>query len=314
MTGRDLGTVVGGVALAVSAVVTVSTRVPTASRVPALLATTGTLAVLGYVVALVLLALSRRRVAALLALAGLLLHVVWLVPSFVGTGRPVASADLTVMTANLEYGRGDASSVVGAVAERGVDVLVLEEVTPQVLRRLRADGLDRLLPRSAGQPAETASGTMVFSRYALGRATRVPLSQGGLAVSVAAPEPFLLVGAHASEPLFRPTQWSRDLALLQRVASRAARSGPVLVAGDLNTTPDHPYFRRLLGAAELEDAAQQAGSGVVPTWPVRAGLPRLITIDHVLTGPAYAAVRTTRVAVPGSDHRGLVADLASTSP
>lgn len=292
-----------------------------------MLATGGSLAVVVYAIALVLLVLARvaarppgdavRRgwiVSCVVAVLGIALHAVWLAPLFVGSDRGSSRPDLTVMTANLKYGAGDAGDVVGAVRQRGVDVLVLEEVTPASLQRLTGAGLQRRLPRSEGQPSDTARGTMVFSRYALRGVEPVALSNGGLEVRVAAPEPFTLLAVHNADPLFKTAMWGRDLGLLQERAVRAARSGPVLLAGDFNTTPDHAYFRRLLGAAGLRDAAEQAGSGLQPTWPSKRGLVPLITIDHVLSTSAYAAVRTDRVAVPGSDHRALVADLQRVAP
>ena len=52
-------------------------------------------------------------------------------------------------------------------------------------------------------------------------------------------------------------------------------------------------------------------------WPAAGGpsvlgisVPNVVTIDHVLVGPAYAAVSTHTLDLPESDHRALVAEVA----
>ena len=39
-------------------------------------------------------------------------------------------------------------------------------------------------------------------------------------------------------------------------------------------------------------------------------LPNAVDIDHVLVGPAFAAIGTHTLEIPESDHRALVAELA----
>ncbi|GGF39896.1 hypothetical protein GCM10011519_11950 [Marmoricola endophyticus] len=307
---------IGILALVAGLLVAVSTRLDTGDRVPATLASVGTWAWVPLLVAALLLPLAaglawgRARpllgVLTAVAVVGLVVQVVWLAPRF--TPDEVGGSGPTVLTANLKYGAGDAGTVVRLVRERQVDLVALEEVTPASLARLRAAGLERLLPHAAGRPSEDADGTMVFSRYALTGATAVPVSLGGVSVSVAAPEPFRFLAVHVSDPLFHPGPWYADLGLLQRTVR--ASTGPVVVAGDFNTTLDHAPLRRVLERTGLRDGAEQAGSGLRPTWPSDRLVP-ILTIDHVLTGRGVAVAGTDRVRVPGSDHFGLLARLAA---
>jgi hypothetical protein len=39
-------------------------------------------------------------------------------------------------------------------------------------------------------------------------------------------------------------------------------------------------------------------------------LPRVVQIDHVLVGPRLAAIESRTLAIPGTDHRALVAEVA----
>ncbi len=175
-----------------------------------LLASFSAYAVLGFLVVLLGCALAvrsarRRRwvlLIAVLAALGLAAQVSFLAPLYVGgaTGKP----DVTVMTSNLEYGRGDAATVVRTVASAGVDVLVLEEVTPAGLDSLLSAGLADLLPNRRGAAVQSAAGTMVFSRFELGAEKPFAIGNGAVDVRVAAPEPFRLLAVHPVQPADLP--------------------------------------------------------------------------------------------------------------
>jgi endonuclease/exonuclease/phosphatase family metal-dependent hydrolase len=295
---------------------TVARFLRTDLRWPILLASFSGYALLGFAAVLLACAVAVRRsrhrwwlgLAALVALAGLVVQGLAQAPYFVGgaSGKP----NLTVMTSNLEFGRGDAATVVRTVAERGVDVLVLEEVTPTELTALKAAGLDDLLPHQQGTAVVTAAGTMVFSRWRLDDARPFQVRNTGLDLRVGAPTPFRLLAVHAAQPVLEPKTWRRDMDRIRVRAATSTAEGPTIVAGDFNATRDHQPWRAILGGG-LRDAAEQAGSGWQPTWPHshRSWVPPVIAIDHVMTSHQYAATRTRTVVVAGTDHRALVANL-----
>ena len=291
------------------------------SRTPILLASFSVYALPGF--ALVLLGFlllvrgaGRRTwlvVCAVLAAAGLVVQG-WAVAPLLSGGEP-ASTDLTVMSSNLEFGRGEGATVTRVVAEKDVDVLVLVEVTPAALRGLLAAGLDDLLPHRAGAAEVGASGTMVFSRFPLESPQPLDLGNGGLEVDVEAAEPFRLLAVHPAQPVGWADTWLDDMATLRERAAAATAHGPTVVAGDFNATRDHLPFRHVLDTG-VRDAAEEAGSGWQPSWPSRGSwgwLPPLLMIDHVLTGEHYRAMSTSAVPVQGSDHLALVARLHRTT-
>lgn len=314
---RKLLGIVTVLVLAGLVLMTVVRFVATGLRWPILLASFSAYSILGFLVVLVIAGLlvlgarDRRWLVPIAGVAALGLVVQgWsLAPLLTGgsTDKPV----LTVLTSNLEFGGGDAVTVVRTVAEDEVDVLVLEEVTPTAYDALLAVGLVELLPHQVGEQVETAAGTMVFSRYPLGAPRSFALGNGGLDVDVAAPEPFRLLAVHTAQPVGTPRWWANDMAAVRQRAAEAVDEGPTLVVGDFNATLDHQPLRAILGTG-LRDAAEQAGSGWQPTWPTRfhtSWLQPLITIDHVLASEPYVAMRTRTLEVRNSDHLALLADL-----
>src|SRR6478735_12720235 len=75
---------------------------------------------------------------------GLLLHAFWASGPYVGTPAAEAAGGshrLHVMTSNLRFGQASTDRVVEVAMADDVDVLVLQEVTPQALAGLEGAGL-----------------------------------------------------------------------------------------------------------------------------------------------------------------------------
>lgn len=274
------------------------------------------------VVAVVLLLVAARaegrlraagRVLAGAAGAGVALHGLWLAPAFLGDAVTPVGPGLRVLSVNLGEGGADAERVVGLALGHRADVVVLQEVTPQAVRRLEDAGLRDALPRSAGEPRSGASGTMVFAREPLREVTRVDTALGSWAMTLA--DGTRLVAVHAAAPLGDGETWRRDHRAIRSAVE--AYDGPAVVAGDLNATADHAVLHELRGRG-FRDAAAEVGAGWQPTWPSGDGprllglpLPPLLALDHVLVSDAFDVVATETAEVGGTDHRALVAILTA---
>jgi endonuclease/exonuclease/phosphatase (EEP) superfamily protein YafD len=255
----------------------------------------------------------------------LVLHVWWFTAPFLSEAQGSPSgATFTVMTTNLHIGRADPEAIVGAVDRYGVDVLVLEEITPEALAELDSAGLDRRLDHRAGAARSGRDGIMVFAREPLREDGEIATATPGYAVEMTTSRgPLRILAVHPTAPNNGIARWSSDLDTV--VAAARASSGPTVVAGDFNATLDHPQILKLLGS-HYRDASSDAGPSWRPTWPSQGsvqlkgfGLPSLFGLDHVfLRGPLEATYAQTR-AVPGTDHRALVTriswtDAASAAP
>jgi hypothetical protein len=279
-------------------------------RVVVAAASVSTVAVVAAIPVVTLAIMARHWVTAAVAtLAALVPWVFVLGYALPGGGAATGSGThLSVMVLDADAGQADAPSVVAAVARQPVDVLVVTEATGLLTHRLTTSGLDpRLRARWASLPVGSAlGGICVYSRY---RVTGVEPVAGTRwpAARITLDTGRGLVGVIAGQawPAANGTDaWRADLAALR---ASARRPGPTVLAGTLDASAQQPAFRRLTSSG-LQDAAAVLGRGVRPTWPSWSPLP-LVPLDHVLVGGGVGVRWIGTVAVAGTSHRALVADL-----
>lgn len=255
------------------------------------------------------LAVTRHRVAIVAtSLAALLLvpAAITQVPRFVGDDVTNTGPGLVALTINLEFGQGDAAKVAEVVERRDVDLLFVQELTPEAASSLTALLADTL-PHDALVPAETAVGSGIYARFPLDDVEVLPdtyLTTVFATAEVPGYGPVRVGSAHPVPPWpVHREGWEAELDQI-RTSLHGVGDLPVVVGGDFNATWDHPEFRRLLDDG-YRDAAEQAGAGWLPTWPADRVV-ALIGIDHVLVRGAQAA-HVTSLTVPGTDHRAVLA-------
>src|SRR5262245_20750234 len=78
-----------------------------------------------------------------------------------------AGPPLRVLTVNMHLGRASAPALVELVRTTRPDVLSVQEVTPELVRRLDAAGLGELMPQFVLAPRENARGTALYARMPL---------------------------------------------------------------------------------------------------------------------------------------------------
>ncbi|OZM71023.1 endonuclease [Amycolatopsis antarctica] len=250
--------------------------------------------------------MSRRWLIAagtLLLVAGLGLG---LLPRYLGDEQPAADGPaLRVLTVNMYFGGADPRTIVDLVRTRAVEVLSLQEVTPEALRAMEAAGLASLLPHRVLRAEPGASGSGLLSVHPLTEldlAGPSTLAQPSARLTMPDGSSAELVAVHPMPPVEEFAAWRSELAGLPRPAA------PVrILAGDFNATLDHTAFRELIGSG-YADTAEELGRGFLPTWP-SGNFPPPVTIDHVLVD-RRVAVRDHQVFhVPGGDHRAVYAEL-----
>jgi endonuclease/exonuclease/phosphatase (EEP) superfamily protein YafD len=270
-------------------------------------------AVLASVVALAL----RQWAPALLAAAAAAALIAMIAPRAIGGPDSMSGTPVRVMSANVLHGGADAEQLAGFARDRRVDLLCVEELTPEFAAGLEAAGIRRLFPHRVLSVQEGVSGSGIYSRFPLTK-LQPPLSAGTnpitntrASVTVTGTTALEVTAVH-NLPVPASSNgvgnWAESLSRLPD----ASASGPIRVlAGDFNATLDQSEFRDLLDRGYY-DAAERMGDGLTPTWPAIRGRNRYlpVTIDHVLYDRDRAGVRDYDVLdLEHSDHRTIYAEL-----
>lgn len=263
---------------------------------------------------------GRRRWLAGPLVAGLVAHSLMFVAYADPTHRAPAGTEptLRLVSLNMHYGQADLGQLLAEVKRERPDILVLTEFTAQADAVLTGAEWRSLLPYHAGTTGRAlgrgngsgdGSGTQILSRTPLTELGRTEGTRAtNLAVRVTASgHSFVLVAAHPANALSEGLDgWLRESRAVVDLAERYA-GGPLVLAGDLNSVPEHVTLRRLLAATGLHECL----TGWQPTYPANRLVP-MIRIDHVLASAEFSTVSTDTFAATGTDHRGVVAELAQT--
>lgn len=266
-----------------------------------------------YAVAALLLApaawLLGRRLAACVALAAAIANLWFIVPLYAAEPAPSAHLrSLHVVSMNVFGLNRDFSRVADYVRREHPDVLVVLEVTPPWARELEGYAAD--FPYRWIHAGDMRSGIAILSRVAPAAARTIDLGGTGdpspLLEFASGNERLTIVGAHLYWPLggYSTEVRNRQLETLARLAR--GHDGPLVIAGDLNTTPFSPYFRRLLREGNLHECA--VGTGLYGTWPSRVPF-LFLEIDHCLATPGTHVDNFRKGPYVGSDHYPIAFDV-----
>lgn len=231
----------------------------------------------------------------------------WLLPLYTSDGIGGGEA-FKVATINVSQGEADAAQIVQMVKSREIDILAVQELTPEALTALEDAGLNRELASSYTAAEDGFGGIGLWSRFPIDGQTLDGFVGNAIEADVETPVGDVsVIAVHPAAPDTGDHKlWKADFARLHFVASKAL--GPTMILGDLNATRDNAPFRALEGL-DYKDAADQSGAGLVPTFPEgRTPFP-LVAIDHALVRDTKLnANKLVTVSIDGADHRALVVD------
>ncbi|SFR15341.1 Uncharacterized conserved protein YafD, endonuclease/exonuclease/phosphatase (EEP) superfamily [Lentzea waywayandensis] len=265
------------------------------------------IAVVGLLVGLLALFRKRWVVGLTMTLVGIVLVANVAPRAFPDARANGVGQQVRLMTANLLTGIADAPFIVQEVRKRGIDILAMQELTPEMVRDLERAGLNQVLPNRVFLAEPGGSGSGLASKFPLTRRNLTPpgtLQQAGALVDLPGKD-IEVVSVHPLPPVVTagPEAWQRELAGLPSPDSTGAIR---VLAGDFNATLDHVGLTRLLNKGYV-DAADQVGKGLIHTWPSDSGFwPPPVTIDHVLVDSKVLVDTVDVFDVPGSDHRAVV--------
>jgi endonuclease/exonuclease/phosphatase family metal-dependent hydrolase len=255
--------------------------------------------------------LLRRWAVSAVAFVALVALAAVVVPRAVGGPHPSGDPGgpgLVVMSMNMEYGGADAERILAVAREHRVDVLSLQELTPQAVARLDAAGAQEMFPAQILADENGAGGSGVMARRPMAFVENDPTGaeQPEVAMVVPGAGRIHVKVVHPWPPVSRggARKWKYALG---RIPGPDAEGVPRILAGDFNATLDHSAFREVLDLGYV-DAADAAGAGLKATWPVGRRVPG-IAIDHVLVPRSVGVEAFDVETIPGTDHRAVVARL-----
>ena len=238
-------------------------------------------------------------------------------------GEGVAADDtLRVLSWNLELGSKAAADSVAGITERQVDLVALQELTPEVAAAIEADAtLVGRFPYRILEPRDGVAGMGLLSRHPLvigDYSTGPVVLRAGLLLPDG--RRLELLDVHPYPPSISriaivpvgldPRRRDHDLESIRRMVDELPGASTAIVVGDLNATPLEAGFGAL--ADGLLDAHAEAGTGPGFTWRpsslevLRVGLLRM---DVVLTGPGLRPVAAVEECSVAGDHCRLYVDL-----
>ncbi|MCF7550060.1 endonuclease/exonuclease/phosphatase family protein [Pseudonocardia sp. WMMC193] len=218
------------------------------------------------------------------------------------TGPVDPTGAVRVAAANITGMAGDPAALLADPA----DVTVVSEDAGPVDARFRAAYRYAVYGGDRDRGGDT-HGVGVYSRYPLRVLQVAGPDLPGVRVRVEAPVPFTLYALHVPRPWisdrgFEVTPMEHHRIVEALAAQAAAEPGPVVLAGDLNTTDRSRDYRVLTGV--LTDAVRDTWQGPtqVTSWRLL-----LLRIDHVLVSPGWCGDDPLHVPLPGSDHQAVTA-------
>ena len=222
---------------------------------------------------------------------------------------PTGQAVFRAMLMNVNCARGDPAAVRAAISNAQPELLVLEEISPRWLEEL-APALEAL-PYRKMAPRHDNFGIGLFCRHPIVSARIEPFGLLDIpsifAKVLLAGQTLQVVATHPLPPGDAQLAAERNRQLTWIARETAALPGPVLLLGDLNTSPWSPVYRRFMQASGLQDSAR--GRTIQPTWP--SFIPLLwIPLDHVLHS-CEITVHSHQVGPHvGSDHLPVQVDFS----
>lgn len=232
--------------------------------------------------------------------------------------RSDAPASLRVLVFNPLNSNATPEAAIDAVLAADADVVVLVETPPEMVHATWAGGrLHEAYPwvvHRGSTPEQRISHRALMCRWPIrrtdGRALDDPVEGVTSVIAETPAGPVGLVATHPFSPR-TPVRWRGGLEEC-RQAGRAAkaladRGLPVVVLGDLNSTPSGLYSRTIRAPARLGRAKPL---GIARgTYPASWRWPLVVSLDDALVSPGVAVRSWRPLPSAGSDHAPVLIEL-----
>ncbi len=215
-----------------------------------------------------------------------------------------------MVTFNILRKNTEREKVLAYLQSTNADIIAVIEVNDEWVKAL--DPLRKTHPHIAHFPNSHNFGIAFYSKYPVLGFTR-PMPTRGHPLLIAKLDYhgslLTVVVAHPVPPMSALGAEFHNTYLGTTAATVSKLPGPVLLMGDLNTTPWSPLFSNLVSTTGLRDSGK--GRGFQSTWKRRNPL-FTAPIDHVLHSRELQPVARHIGPSCGSDHSPLQVDFTCT--
>jgi endonuclease/exonuclease/phosphatase (EEP) superfamily protein YafD len=223
----------------------------------------------------------------------------------VSSSKPVTILLANVLTSNREY-----EKVRQLLRSENPDIFALLEVSETWMNELSS--LKETYPHVISSPRGDNFGLALFSRIPFEESEIVQIGDAGLPTAAAKIRfdvaSLTVIATHPLPPTHRAIARHRNRQLKELAEYARSTEGPVIVMGDLNTTPYSPHFKKLLRDSGLQDSRR--GRGIQPTWQAQLPWFLRIPLDHVLHSPDINVLDRRLGPHIGSDHLPVIAEFS----
>jgi len=254
-------------------------------------------------------AVGRRPRSAVACALFAALNAAIVAPAYLPADQPANTGPtLRFLVANTLRSNRDHARLLALLAAEQPDVIVLSEVTPALWESLAP--IRGAYPHHRAEPRRDAFGIALLSRQPL-----VGIELGGLgplqrpwlrARLTTAAGALQVVAAHPSPPARRELMEITTVEMAELGRELAVSEQPLVLLGDLNSTPWSSRFRELLSTTGLRDSTR--GFGLQPSFPVGL-LPLRIPLDHALVSSELEVLDRRLGPDIGADHLPVILDL-----
>ncbi|WP_372807559.1 endonuclease/exonuclease/phosphatase family protein [Pontiella sp.] len=248
-----------------------------------------------------------QRAVALVLLA--VFNYAFVLPLYFGKPASALGQPTRAMLMNINALNGNTEQVLKAISAADPDVLLLEEVTTKWERQFET--LRAQYPHRIAQARDDCFGIMLLSKLPLSRGEILSVGEANLPTIVATIHTpsgeVSFIGTHPLPPIGKSYSRLRNEQLQALPALIAAQKHPVLLIGDLNTSPWSPHFKQLVKESGLKNSMK--GFGFQPTWPANRSFLR-IPLDHALHAAQIAVHHRMVGGDVGSDHFPVIVDFS----
>lgn len=229
------------------------------------------------------------------------------VPHLISNTIAAVGPVISVGQYNIYHHNPQIEATIDALINSNCDILSIQEVnsawSDQFSNRLAVS-----YPYSIMEPwSNCCYGIAVFSKYPIKHSEIIYIDEIPLIVATIKIDSLNLtiISAHTQAPAFPNETETRNNQLRKLSDLINKESSGIVVLGDFNVVPWDKVFRRF----EQKSGLKRVQDGFCATFPTDAGVP-LIPIDHVLVSKDLLPVAISTTWAPGSDHRGIKADIS----